>query len=121
MSATALNFAMTRGDTVTLALTYTADGDITGASITMTARDKDDGVVFTRKNVAAGGDASQCAITSAAAGQFSIYLVAANGATLAGKTGTTHALRHDVQLTLATGEIRTAFEGTITVTMDATR
>lgn len=121
MSATALNFSMTRGDTLTLALTYTADGDITGSSIAMTARDNDDGIVFTRKNVAAGGDAAQCAITSAAAGQFSIYLVPANGATLYGKTGTTHALRHDIQITLATGEVRTLFEGTITVTMDATR
>lgn len=121
MSATVLNFAMTRGDTLTLALTYAADGDITGAAITMTARDKDDAVVFTRKNTAAGGDGTQCAITTAASGVFAVYLVAANGATLYGKTGTTHALKHDVQLTLATGEVRTAFKGTITVEMDATR
>lgn len=121
MSATTLNVAMTRGDTLTLNLTYTADGDITGSSITMTARDKDDAVVFTRKNVAAGGDATQCAITSGPAGTFSIYIVPANQAALCGKTGSTHALKHDVEVTLATGEVRTVFEGAITVTMDATR
>ena len=112
---------ITRGDTWQLDVTYTSDGDITGAAITATWRDADDGIVFTRRNLAAGGSAAECAITNGPSGLFSVYVVAANTTALSIKSGFTATLQYDVQVTLVTGPVRTVLAGTQVIRGDVTR
>lgn len=120
--ATRLDFALTRADDLQLDLTYTADGDISGSAIVMTVRDwSTDAVVFTRANVAGGGGAAQATITNGPLGQFSVYIVPANTSGLSMTTAEFLKLRHDIELTTAAGEVRTIFDGVITVKGDATR
>lgn len=110
-----------RGDTFTLTVTYTQDGDLTGASITATFRDENDAVVFTRRNAAAGGGATEINITVAASGIFVVYIVPANTTGLLLATGETRRLSYDVQLTTSGSAVRTVLQGYLRVTGAATR
>ena len=121
MSTTHSNLAeMSRGDNVQIDVTYTTDGDLTGASTSCTWRDSAGGIVFTRRNLAAGGDAAQVAITSGPNGTFSIYVVPANTTGLLLAAGASQTLRYDVQVTTAAGLVHTILDGTMAVVGDAT-
>jgi len=121
--STALNWDVVRGDNTTLPLAMTwADGstDITGAELRMYVRDSLDGVVATRANTAAGGDATQIAITDALAGEFEVYCTPSLFAGLLGRTGTEVALKYDIEATRADGTVETCADGTIRVRLDVT-
>ena len=104
-----------RGDNFTLTVTYTQDGTLVGSSISCTFRDENDAVIFTRKNAAAGGGATECLITDGANGIFAIYVVPANTTGLLLQTGATRKLKYDVQVTVAGGAVRTVLHGSMTV------
>lgn len=78
-----LDWDVTRGDTDALAFAVTILGstDITGASVYCYVRDTRFAAAWgspmsdlTLRNVAAGGDATEIAITDALAGELSVYL-----------------------------------------------
>lgn len=121
MSATVSNFPdLQRGDDYTRVFTYTGDGDLTAAQITATWRDLGGGVIFTRKNLAAGGAANQIAMTTPASGIFTVYIVPANTSGLLLPPGGSQTLRYDVQITTAAGLVHTVFTGTHRILADET-
>lgn len=120
MSTTRQNLDdLTRGDDLTVTVTYTADGDISAAQVSATWRDQSGAAVFTRRNLAAGGGAAQIAMLSAS--QFAIYIVPANTSGLAIGEGGAVTLRYDVQVTTAAGLVHTILQGTHTIVGDVTR
>ena len=124
MSTTLQNLDdMTRGDNVTITVTCpSAIGDLSGGQVSCTWRDDKDAIVFTRKNLAAGGDAAQAAITSGGPpGVFAVYIVPANTTELLIRTGVAVTLRYDMQVTTAAGNVHTVLAGTMRVAGDATR
>ena len=110
-----------RGDTDEFPFTITILGstDITAAEVRCTAR-LGETPVLALANVAAGGDASQIAITTALSGQLSVYLKTTDLPVHLFPRGATHVLDYDLEVTRADG-VRKTVMGTMTVTMDRTR
>lgn len=108
-----------RGDTA--AIEFDSSRVLTGGSLTFTVRlptglsaEESDDPTIQKTSAAA-----QIVLTDAAAGQFSVYLTAADTEDLC-ETGVPAHYQYDVQFTDADGYIRTIYRGMLTVYPDVT-
>lgn len=118
-----LDWDIVRGDTSELAFAVTwANGstDITGAQVRLTARLNGARLVYLA-NVAAGGLASEIAITDALDGELSVYFVAATTAAVEFLSADTVVLDYDLELVRPDGTRETAAHGSLRVQRDQTR
>lgn len=113
---------MYKGDNYTAEVTVVDENgsavNITGSGVIFTVRPSLDSadITFQRKNLAAGGDATQIEMTDPANGVFKLYIVPANTSGITSKTYV-----YDFQVTLATGEVYTVIQSTLEIEEDVTK
>lgn len=128
--STRLDWDVTRGDTDALpfAVTILGSTDITGASVYCYVRDTRVAAAWgspmsalTLRNVAAGGDATEIAITDALAGELSVYLTTDDlvDEGLVGEPLQTILLPYSLEVLRADGERKTCAHGYLRVLLGA--
>ena len=91
--------------------------DITGALITFSLKNKknDTSYIFQRKNLAAGGDATQIEMSDPTNGEFTLHIVPSNT-----QTETPGTFHYDFEMTLS-GFIKTIADDILHLDEDTTR